>query len=424
MSSHDPSAPLAAAQHPPELAPSAADEDPRIRQLEAEIAQTRSGMSETVDAIQLKLSPDLLAAQAKEKLSEVAEQAIQETKERALEAIKEVAAQARSQARETVQDVSGQVGHAMREATVGRAERMLSAVGETATEVEMTMMETIKQHPLPATLAALSLGWLFMNRSKGQPAGGGQPSAGRAYGGQAAGGYAGYGGGAGGSHYAQWTDEGSEHGPVGQIASSASEAASSAMSSAGQAVSSAGGTAAGLGSSLVDTITGNPLPAALTGVGLAWLMMSRSSSGQRPADARSAGHTWAGSTTGAGGYPQWSDDHSPTAGLQDRAGELAESAGELAGGAQEQARQLPGRLQRMVQENPLMAGALAVSVGAAIGMATPDSGAEDQLFGSARDKLMSRARGTTQQTFEKVQRVAGEAQEAVKRSAEEQKLTS
>jgi len=141
-------------------------EDPEVNLLLVEIEETRSEMSETVDAIQDRLSPDTLADQAKDKLSEVTEQAIQEAKVHAIEAVKDVAEQAKEQAREAIRDISHQAGQTVREATIGRVEHAVMSVEDTARGVQMTMMETIKQNPMPAAIAAISLGWLFMKRSK------------------------------------------------------------------------------------------------------------------------------------------------------------------------------------------------------------------------------------------------------------------
>jgi ElaB/YqjD/DUF883 family membrane-anchored ribosome-binding protein len=94
-----------------------ADGGDRVVQIRREIAATRAEMGATVDAIQYKLDPNRLKAQAKE---------------------------------------------SVREATVGRAERLANEASDTAREASTTMMETIKQNPLPAAMAAIGLGWLFM----------------------------------------------------------------------------------------------------------------------------------------------------------------------------------------------------------------------------------------------------------------------
>jgi hypothetical protein len=77
----------------------------------------------------------------------------------------------------------------------------------------------------------------------------------------------------------------------------------------------------------------------------------------------------------------------------------------------------------LLEENPLMAGALAVTVGAAIGLAAPSTEQEHELFGESRDNIMRQVRGTAREVGHKVQRVAEQAQDAAMKAADEQKLT-
>jgi hypothetical protein len=50
-----------------------------------------------------------------------------------------------------------------------------------------------------------------------------------------------------------------------------------------------------------------------------------------------------------------------------------------------------------VQDNPLAAGALAVAVGAAIGLACPATDYEDRAMGETRDQALAKARTVAQQ---------------------------
>jgi ElaB/YqjD/DUF883 family membrane-anchored ribosome-binding protein len=187
-----------------------------------------------------------------------------------------------------------------------------------------------------------------------------------------------------------------------------------------------------MGSSIMETISRNPLPAALTGIGLAWLWMSRSE--DQPSYAYSSG--------AYNGRPYWQGDEGRTgrsgssvveqvqgaAGqVQDVAGEavgrVADTAGQLADQAQYRAKRAGSRLQGMMDENPLMAGALAAAAGMVIGVAAPVTERENELLGETRDTFVRRAQDTAQETIEKVQQVVGDAGEAVQESAAEQKLT-
>jgi ElaB/YqjD/DUF883 family membrane-anchored ribosome-binding protein len=210
------------------------------------------------------------------------------------------------------------------------------------------------------------------------------------------------------------------------------------------------------GSSIVDTIRQNPLPAALTGIGLGWLFVNaRKQSSYRPpygdVTYRDAAYVEGYPPTneyasGAYGYPpryedQGADGSSPvqaaerardkigeTAGrAQDKAGELAgrtqDGASQLSDQVRYQARRAGGGLQRMLQENPLAVGTLAVGVGAAIGLAIPETSKEHEVMGEARDNLVDKAQEKVQETQQKAQKVAEEAQSAAQQEAENQGLT-
>lgn len=61
--------------------------------------------------------------------------------------------------------VQGEIHHArmaVREATVGRVEHMVHDARETVTDAGTTVLDTIKANPVPTALVALGLGWLLM----------------------------------------------------------------------------------------------------------------------------------------------------------------------------------------------------------------------------------------------------------------------
>jgi hypothetical protein len=80
-----------------------------------------------------------------------------------------------------------------------------------------------------------------------------------------------------------------------------------------------------------------------------------------------------------------------------------------------------GRIGDILEENPFMAGALTVTVGAAIGLAAPST--DHELFGESRDNVMRRVRGTAREVGHKAQRVAEQAQDAAMKAADEQRMT-
>jgi len=374
-----------------------------------EIAETRDEMSETVDAIQEKLAPDVLVEQAKAAMSDVTERAVQEAKERAQEAIREVT----EMAKETV-----------REATVGKAENMIGSATDSARDTGESILETIRANPIPAAIAAVSLGWLFNKRSRQGYYD--QHYFTREYG---------YDGNRGvtraaGDMAGKVTDK------VGETASQAGEAIGEVANKAGQTVSgagerlgdvagSAGRTSKDVGVTIMDTITANPVPATVTGIGLAWLWMNRPQVNQyRYRTERGYGGV---SYQSSGDGP--ADRVGQIAGdAQDKVGDMADqaqrTASDLTGNAQYGVQRMQSGIEGMLQDNPLMIGAIAVVAGAALGMALPSTPQENRLLGETRETFMETARETVQEVTEKVKTVAEETQSAAQQAARDQNLTS
>jgi len=83
------------------------------------------------------------------------------------------------------------------------------------------------------------------------------------------------------------------------------------------------------------------------------------------------------------------------------------SAGELGSKAQEQ-------YEYYIEENPLAVGAVAAALGAAVGFAIPSSRYEGQLLGETRQKVMGRAQDAATQLIDQARRVADEAGKTIK----------
>ena len=156
--------------------------------LRREIEHTRTDMSGTLDAIQQRLSPEVISeqakdtasditAQAKEAALEVVDHALAEVKEQATEVLdqarevlvearvtaREVMGEAKATAREVVEDATTQAKAAVRGATIGKVETMIRSANDTTNAARQGLVETIKANPFPAALAGLGLGWLFIN---------------------------------------------------------------------------------------------------------------------------------------------------------------------------------------------------------------------------------------------------------------------
>jgi ElaB/YqjD/DUF883 family membrane-anchored ribosome-binding protein len=189
----------------------------------------------------------------------------------------------------------------------------------------------------------------------------------------------------------------------------------------------------------METVRANPVPAALTGLGLTWLFMSarRGSSGQTRYRSRVYDYDYppryedrTTSTPSAGRAVERARDKvgETASQAQDRAGQVASQAQDqvsrLGDQAQYQTRRAGDEFQRVLRENPLTVGALAAGVGAAVGLAVPQTTKEHEVMGEARDTVVEKAQEKAEEAQEKVQRVAEEAQSAAKEEAENQGLTN
>ncbi len=215
-----------------------------------------------------------------------------------------------------------------------------------------------------------------------------------------------------------------------------------------QASSQAKDTAKEAGSSVVDTIKNNPVPAALTGaglVGLGWLVASGGSSGGASGSSGrqslDSGPYYHGSPERS--YPTYyegSEYGGPSEGsgrqrTQEAAGQARERASQVGGQlqdragatgeqAQQKAQQAKGGFQRMLQESPLALGALALGVGAAVGFAAPGTNKEDEVMGETRDNLVERGKQGVRETRERAQKVLEEGRRSAEQEAQRQDLTS
>jgi ElaB/YqjD/DUF883 family membrane-anchored ribosome-binding protein len=213
------------------------------------------------------------------------------------------------------------------------------------------------------------------------------------------------------------------------------------------------GKAKGAGNSVVETIKENPLPAALTGLGIGWILAkARQRSTSPPLHIRE--YEAAGASPTTYDQPPYADDYiaegsttgrvvertrdkvgETTSRVQDRAGQAASRAGDAVSNAGSATKNLGERTRqgaqrasagfgRMVQENPLAVGALAAGVGAAVGLAIPETSKEHEVMGEARDNLVNQAQEKVQEAQGKAQQVAQEAKNAAQQEAENQGLTS
>ncbi len=207
-------------------------------------------------------------------------------------------------------------------------------------------------------------------------------------------------------------------------------------------------------SNLGAVIKNNPVPATLIGVGLAWLMMSGRSGSARPSDfSRSRDYGKFGSTASSDKVAErmsqssGSDDESGGAvssardkvsgaahwagsGVasmtdqgQDRSQQLSQGASRMGAAGRQQAERAKSVFDRMINEQPLVLGAIGVAVGAMLAAGLPETQAENEMMGEKRDELMSRAKEKGQEQLGKARQVAESARDAAQQQAEREGVT-
>jgi uncharacterized protein YjbJ (UPF0337 family) len=304
----------------------------RTREIRSEIEQTRVEMTETIDAIQEKLTPRNIVANATDRV-----------KNAATERVREMA--------DTASDTAQQAMDYARGTASGMTDRM-------------------RQNPIPLALIGVGAAWLLA-RSR-------RPSYGR-------------------GSYGMRRDQ-RDYGRVYGEDLTRDEALYGDNSEHG----------------LMAKIRNNPIPAALAGVGLSWLVFSSNEPGYGQYGARwgegSTEGSWTGGSegrTGQGGMAQ-----NLTGSANQIASRTREYASEATDSMRRMVRRRQSQLQHMVQDNPLLVGAGALMLGAAFGMAVPETDTENELMGDARDNVVERARDMARDAASQVQNAAGSVADA------------
>jgi hypothetical protein len=82
------------------------------------------------------------------------------------------------------------------------------------------------------------------------------------------------------------------------------------------------------------------------------------------------------------------------------------------------ARRRQNQVQRMVNNNPVLVGAAALLLGAAFGLAVPETETENELMGEARENVVARARDVARDAANEVQEAANTVADAALRKAQ------
>jgi hypothetical protein len=191
------------------------------------------------------------------------------------------------------------------------------------------------------------------------------------------------------------------------------------------------------GSYVVKSAKGNPLPLALIGIGIGMLFMQRNRSRSHDYDYKTNDYR---RNYAAGEYNQTNQNKtmdrqassntggvlgsaqetvsnvasSAYGGVSSLASKTGEQAVNLGSQVQKVARQTHSQYEQTLKENPLIVGAVALALGAAVGLTIPETEYENQWMGESKENLVQSVEGVARDAFTKVQEVAGEVTKTVK----------
>jgi len=332
----------------------------------AQIEDTRSHLTETIDAIKEKLSPAHIMEEAKDAAKEKAHDAVSGV----VDAVKG----AYQAASDKVSDIADHVMHRNEYSSDNSSTEYRSpyaygsaSSGSQWSNIGASIVDTIKVNPLPAAIAGFGLGWLIISMRQQQRSG----SSGyygadrvRQYGDDMptdAYDSATYGTTAGGANRSNQFYTAPNDGP------GLRDRASDIAHNVGDKVSEVAGTVSGKASDIAHTVA------------------------DKASDIKERASDIAGS-------------------VADRAGQFKDRAGDAIHNTAVQTKQVAragaDNVEVFIQENPLAAGAIALLLGAAVGMAFPATQYENRWVGDKRDRLIDQATDAAQNVAHKVQNVA------------------
>ena len=399
----DPLTPASGA-YPPAAPPDATREMAEIR---AEIEQKRADISEKIDEITERLSPGNLASQASDTVKDTARSTVRRVTDTASQTARRVT-DAASQTARRVTDTASDTARRVADTASETARRVADTAGARAGEVAeqsrlvgRTAVRRVRQHPWSAGAVLAGIGaatwWMMSRRSSGTE---------------------------------EWdVDDYSEE----SLYYDKDEFADDR------------------GNRFVNFVRDNPVPIALTTLGLGWWVWSQQAGRERPRDEADFSSTEFDSTwstrsgydavgADAGGYRHFDSERGVWVGGEksttdrvrhaaaeatDRARESLSSASgraretmshlggrtrQAAGRAQQQVgyytRQATSQLQYWMDRNPLACGAVAMAVGVAVGLALPETRREQQLMGDARDRAVDNARAIANRAVDRATETA------------------
>ena len=177
----------------------------------------------------------------------------------------------------------------------------------------------------------------------------------------------------------------------------------------------------------------NPMALAMIGAGMAWLMMGKSEHHAADGPARAyqtnAAPGAGADSAGVGGAAQTASHVKAKAaevagGVKDTVTGAAEHAAhslhDLGGQASAAGHKAVRSFEDMLQQEPLIVGALGLAAGVALGAVFPSTAAEDRTFGAARDDLVKAGERKMHDAAQSLSASAQAAVEAARSEADRQ----
>ena len=182
---------------------------------------------------------------------------------------------------------------------------------------------------------------------------------------------------------------------------------------------------------VVEGARNNAIPVAMIGVGLAWLLVDRFRgngrdyeegyyrSGYRTPRAYESDDYYRYGATGyvasggyeeseSGRYPDRSSGTNLSEGFNRASSRASEAASQTGRKMARAGRRTRNQFQRLLHDNPLLVGAAAMMVGAAVGIALPETERENELMGEAKDNVVERAQDMAKNAASRAQEAAGD----------------
>lgn len=372
-------------------APTKVGDEAETAAIRNDIERTRGDMSRTVNEIEERLSPAHLKEQVasvtagvqadiEHKVAELKQSVIGGYHE-AKDHLKDDLGRELQGARHMVSDEFTHARTAVRDATFGRVEHMVHDARESVTDAGTSVLDTIKANPIPAAMIGLGLGWLIFGGSRSTTSRMGSAertmSRYRTGGGERSNAY-GYGPGYG---YAEGRDEGNfgDAGPR-RMLRQGQRAVGNAVHAAGEGVSNLGHKVQDGASHLASGAQG----------------LAHDAGESVSHFAQDAGHRVADVAGGA----------------RDAAAHFAGDARvrgqRVMRGAGRQIMRAERGVESTLRENPLALGAVAIAIGAAIGLSLPHTHVEDEWMGDTKDRLFHQAEDMAGQAIHRAEEAVGQ----------------